>query len=136
EVVSPETSRADAAMEYLWTLPRGEADFVTVVIPELFRRPSLREAILRRVPFSLKLRLLFEAGVAVADVPVVAGTQDGLPKRVAVRIFVSGVHAATLRALNYARTLGLPDTRAVFFAFSEEESERIKREWLDVGLQT
>jgi amino acid transporter len=136
EILTPETSRADAAMEYVWTLPRGEADFVTVVIPELFRRRSLADALRRRVPFSLKLRLLYESGVAITDVPVVAGAQEGLPKRVAARIFVSGVHAATLRALNYARTLGLPDTRAVYFAFSEEEAERMKRDWLDAGLQT
>ena len=136
EILSPETGRVDAAMEYVWTLPRGEADFVTVVIPELFRRRSLREAFRRRVPISLKLRLLFESGVAITDVPVVAGTQDGLPERVAVRVFVSGVHAATLRALNYARTLGLPDTHAVYFAFSAEEAERMKRDWLTAGLQT
>ena len=55
------------------------------MIPELFRRRSLREAFRRRVPISLKLRLLFESGVAITDVPVVAGTQDGLPERVSVR---------------------------------------------------
>jgi hypothetical protein len=123
-------------MEYVWTLPRGEADFVTVVIPELFRRRSLAEALRRRVPFSLKLRLLYESGIAITDVPVVAGAPDGLPKRVAARIFVSGVHAATVRALNYSRTLGLPDTRAVYFAFSAEDAQQMKREWLDAGLQT
>ena len=74
--------------------------------------------------------------MAITDVPVVAGTQDGLPERVAVRVFVSGVHAATLRALNYACTLGLPDTHAVYFAFSAEEAERMKRDWLTAGLQT
>ena len=135
EILTPETTRADAAMEYVWRLPRGEADFVTVVIPELFRRRSLTDALRRRVPFSLKLRLLYESGVAITDVPVVAGAQEGLPKRVAARIFVSGVHAATLRAVNYARTLGLPDTRAVYFAFSDEQAERMKRDWLDVGLE-
>jgi hypothetical protein len=136
EILAPEGSRADAAMEYVWTLPRGEADFVTVVIPELFRRRSLTDALRRRVPVSLKLRLLYESGVAITDVPVVAGAEEGLPKRVAARIFVSGVHAATLRALNYARTLGLPDTRAVYFAFSTEDAERMRRDWLDAGLQT
>ena len=38
-------------------------------------------------------------------------------------MLVSGVHAASLRALNYARTLGLADTRAVFFAFDADEAE-------------
>jgi hypothetical protein len=135
EVLDRDTGRSDAAMEYVWTLPRGESDFVTVVIPELFRRPSLTEELGRRLPLSLKLRLLFESGVAITDVPVVAGTQDGVPRHVEGRVFVSGVHAATVRAINYARTLGLPDTRAVFFAFSGEEAERMRRDWLGVGLQ-
>jgi hypothetical protein len=44
-------------------------------------------------------------------------------------VLVSGVQAASLRALRYARSLGLPDTRAVFFAFDAEDVQRIKREW-------
>ena len=31
----------DALLEYIWAFPHGEGDFVTVVIPELFRKPSL-----------------------------------------------------------------------------------------------
>jgi hypothetical protein len=135
EVLGSDTGRVDTAMEYVWTLPRGEAEFVTVVIPELFRRPSLAEEARRRLQLSLKLRLLYESGVAIADVPVVAGAA-GTPERLAARVFVSDVHAATVRALNYARTLGLRDTRAVFFAFGAEEAERMKRDWLGVGLQT
>ena len=38
-------------------------------------------------------------------------------------MLVSGAHAASLRAVNYARTLGLADTRAVFFAFDSEEAD-------------
>ena len=34
-----------------------------------------------------------------------------------------------MRAVNYARTLGLADTKAVFFAFDSEEVERIEAEW-------
>jgi hypothetical protein len=34
-----------------------------------------------------------------------------------------------MRALNYAGTLGLDDTRATFFAFDADEGERLDREW-------
>ena len=47
----------------------AENDFVTVVIPELFRKPSLLAAVLRRSTFSLKMGLLREPGVVVTDVP-------------------------------------------------------------------
>src|SRR6266540_4942139 len=126
QVLEPEDGRVDAVIEYLWALPRGESNFVTVVIPELFKRRSLVAAVSRRTEFSLKLRLLTEPGVVITDVPVLA-QNGGLPepKRAVCRILVSGAHAASMRAVNYARTLGFDDTRAVFFAFDHEEAQRL-----------
>ena len=63
------TDAIDAVLDYIWELPHGESDFVSVVIPELFRRPSLLAAFLRRTTFSLKLRLLPEPGIVITDVP-------------------------------------------------------------------
>jgi amino acid transporter len=135
EVLEPEEGRAETALEYVWTLPRGEADFVTVVVPEYFRERSLVEQLRRRTTFSLKLRLLSEPGVVIAGVPVVAG-EERRPERAVARVLVSGVHAASLRALNYAGTLGLPDTRAVSFAFDHDEAHRIRREWAEFEIAT
>src|SRR4029078_1258820 len=81
--------------------------------------------------FALKLRLLTEPGVVVADVPTVEESADGRP--LAVRIFVSGAHAAAMRALNWAESVGLPDTRAVNFAFDETEAAAMRRKWLAAG---
>ena len=58
----------DAVLEQVWRLPRGESDFVTVVIPELFGRRSLAAQARRPLEFLLKWRLLTEPGVAIADV--------------------------------------------------------------------
>jgi len=129
EVVTPEDGRVEAVIEHLWALPRGESSFVTLVIPELFRKRSLASA-LRRPEFSVKLRLLREPGVVVTDVPVL--TSDGraeLPARAACRILVSGAHAASMRAANYAETLGIDDTRAVFFASDRDEAEKLRTDW-------
>jgi amino acid transporter len=136
EVLKPEDGRADAVIEYLWALPRGESTFVTVIIPELFKRRSLLAAIERRTEFSLKLRLLTEPGVVITDVPVLAeGRELPEPKTAACRILVSGAHAASMRAINYASTLGFADTRAVFFAFDHEEAERLRADWADRSLR-
>jgi len=35
----------EAVLEYVWGFPRGESDFVNVVVPEFFSRPSLVQAI-------------------------------------------------------------------------------------------
>jgi hypothetical protein len=45
------------------------------------------------------------------------------------RILVSGVHGASLRAINYARTLQLEDVAAVFFAFDAVEARRLRDDW-------
>jgi amino acid transporter len=131
EIVTPEDGRVDAVIDYLWALPRGESNFVTVVIPELFKRTSLVEALGRRVEFSLKLRLLTEPGVVVTDVPVLGRrTRDWRPpQRAACRILVSGAHAASMRAANYANALGFRDTRALSFAFDAEEADQLDRDW-------
>jgi hypothetical protein len=42
---------------------------------------------------------------------------------------VSGVHAASLRAVNYAGTLEIAGTRAVYFAFDKERGRRFSLEW-------
>jgi amino acid transporter len=138
EVLSPEEEPLDAVLEYIWAFPHGEGDFVTVVIPELFRKRSLLAAVLRRSTFSLKLGLLREPGVAVTDVPRIASSQAEWvdPSRATCVVPVSDVHAASLRALVYARSLRLPDTRAVFFAFDDDEAARMRRDWrrFPVGL--
>ena len=136
-VIQPEDGRVEAVIDYLWALPRGESNFVTMIIPELFKRPSFVEAIGRRTAFSLKLKLLTEPGVVITDVPVLAqnGSDSWLPERAVCRLLVSGAHAATMRAANYASTLGLDDTKAVFFAFDEEEGDRIRRDWRERSMR-
>jgi amino acid transporter len=133
EALEPAEGRTNAVLDYVWALPRGESTFVTVVIPELFEQPTLGSAILsRRSTFALKVRLLSEPGVVIADVPVLRNP-DHLgppePGRAVGRVLVSGVQAASLRAANYTHSLGLLDTKAVFFAFDSDEAERIERDW-------
>ena len=128
ETLDPQGGTVDAVLEQVWRLPRGESDFVTVVVPEQFRRRALIEEARHPFEFSLKLRLLTEPGVVVADVPTVDENADG--RALAVRIFVSGANAASMRALNWAQAVGLPDTRAVNFAFDETEAAEMRRKWL------
>ena len=127
ETLDPHGGTVDAVLEQVWRLPRGESDFVTVVVPEQFRRRALTEEVRHRFEFALKLRLLTEPGVVVADVPTVDESPNGRP--LAVRIFVSGANAASMRALNWAEAIGLPDTQAVNFAFDEAEAAEMRRKW-------
>jgi len=133
ELLDASLGITEAVLEQVWRLPRGESSFVTVVIPELFQRPSLLEVFKHPRALLLKLRLLAEPGVVVADVPALVGADAAPRERAVVRVLVSGVNASSMRAVNYARTLGIKDTRAVNFAFSSEEAEEMRREWAAYG---
>jgi amino acid transporter len=133
--------RVDAVLEYIRRIPREPTDFITVVIPELFRRRSLLHAI-RPVTFRLKVRLLKEPQVVVTDVPVL--TQRGRlvgvdarplpPERTSVIVFVSSVHDAAVRAVNYARSLRGAETRAVCIALDAEEARDLPEAWNAAGI--
>jgi hypothetical protein len=129
KLVHAEDGRVNAVIDYVWGLPRGESSFVTVVVPEMFGRASLASAVAHRPQFSLKLRLLREPGVVIANVPVLRGEDASGEMRGVCRILVSGAHAASMRAAHYASTLGFEDTRAVSFAFDADEADRLSREW-------
>ena len=76
---------------------------------------------------------LAERGVVVevllGSAPAPLGADEWLPSRAEVVVPVSGGHAASLRALLYARSLGIRETKAIFFADDEEDTERIQRDW-------
>ncbi|HZQ03274.1 MAG TPA: APC family permease [Gaiellaceae bacterium] len=129
EVLAPEDEPLDAVLEYVWGFPRGDGDFVTVVIPELFRAPSLVGAVVHRSTFSLKLGLLREPGVVVTDVPQLGNGDWAEPQRAACIVPVSRVNAVSLRASIYARSLGLAETSAVYFADNDADAERVARDW-------
>jgi hypothetical protein len=70
--------------------------------------------------------------MVVTDVPNVGA--DGAPHdRLVVRILIANVHGPALRAVNYARSLRVPDTRVVTFAFDHDEAHRFERQWADAG---
>jgi amino acid transporter len=129
EILPSDGEPLDAVLEEVWAVPQGESRFVTVVVPELFAKPSLLSAVLHRRTFSLKRGLLREPGVAVTDVPKL-GEEGDLPRRAEVVVPVSELNAASLRALQYARSLGIRETTAIYFADEhDEEAEAMRRDW-------
>jgi amino acid transporter len=136
EILPTSEGRVQPLLEEVWSLPRGETDFVTVVVPEQFRRASLLSAA-GASSFRLKLRLLAEPGVVVTDVPAVSdrrGPEGRTPGRLAVRVLVANVHAGSLRALAYARSLDVEDTRVVSFAFDADEAAKVRSGWMTAGI--
>ena len=143
-LVFPDGGRpVEAVVEHVRRIPRDPRDFVTVVIPELFRRRSFLGALFRPVTFRLKVQLLSEPGVVITDVPVL--TEDGrpvgvdgrplIPEQVVALVFVSAPHDASVRAVNYAFSLGAAETRAVFLATEPEEAPGMLERWAERGIR-
>jgi amino acid transporter len=118
-------------------------DFVTVVIPEVLRTDGLLSYLFRnRTLVRLKAGLLREPNVVVADVPFPAGEKamvgpDGrplIPQRTVALVFVSAIHDATIRAVNYAQSLDAAETRAIYFDMDPEQEYRLEHEWAERGL--
>jgi amino acid transporter len=133
--------RVRSLRSYLRSI-RGDADeeFITVVIPEVIEKESMFHVLRRGSSFWLKASLLFEAGVVVTNVPLVpeerpfvstyAG-QPVVPRRSAVLVPVSAVHAGTARAVAYATSLNATSVEALYFVLDPEEDRRIMDEWMD-----
>jgi amino acid transporter len=138
EVLPAQDDAIDTVLDYIWELPHGESGFITVVIPELFRRPSLLAAFLRRTTFSLKLRLLSEPGIVITDVPrVIDGDREFVePQRATCVVPIAGVSAVSLRAVRYAETLGIRDTHALYLAYDEADGARMQEDWRRNGTGT
>ena len=115
-------------------------DFLTIVIPEVLRTSSLFEVIRRPTLHRLKGRLVRERGIQVLDIPIVAGHIDPTadqahePGRNHTIVLLSGVHNASLQAIEYAETLGATDVRALSFGLDPEETEKLGNQWLARGV--
>lgn len=116
-------------------------DFLTLVVPEVLKSRSLFEVIRRPTTHRLKAALLPVSGVQVMDIPVVqqdisdADEWTHEPARNYAVVLVSGVHNATLQAIEYAETMRPTDLRAVTFGLDPEEVERLGNQWIETGIQ-
>jgi len=139
----PDGNLLAAVRRYVRGIERGPNDFVNVVVPEVIREGLLGYLLRQNTLVRLKAGLLRERDIVVTDVPVVV--EDGhpagvdgrplIPTRTLALVFVAGVHDATMRALNYAISLGASETRAVYFDLDPETSHRMQEEWGARGCQ-
>jgi hypothetical protein len=137
EVLPSSDHTTRAVLDHVRLIARDPDDFVDVIIPEQLTKASLVSAVVGRTTFGLKLRLLLEPQVVITDVPVLVPEEAPahgeplplIPQRTEVMVFVSGVNMASMRAIDYARSLKATRTRAVFFALYPEDVPDIIDKW-------
>jgi len=119
DVKAPGSDPTDVVLGEVARLREGRDDVVvTVVLPEQFRKRSLLAAA-QRAQFRLKLRLLTEPGVVVADVPAVTSErrpEGHVPDRLVLRVLAGEPDVRTRHAVEYAQSLaGGDELRGLHF---------------------
>ena len=120
---------------YVRELERAPGEIATVVIPELFRRPTYGALLRGRTALALKLRLHTEPDVVVTDVPLIAESPEagrpasGETRRTTVLLPMSGIDAASHRALSYALGLGAEEVRIVHVALGADDVAGAQESW-------
>ena len=115
-------------------------DFLTLVVPELLKSRSLLEVFRRPGITRLKASMLTVRGVQLLNVPMVRDEIDPAidetiePARNHVLVLVSGVHNATLQAIEYAESLHATDIRAISFGLDTAETESLGNLWLEARI--
>jgi hypothetical protein len=113
---------------------------MSLVIPELLENRGLWEILRRPRLHRLKISFLGERDIQLIDLPIlredVDPTRDETtePARNYVLVLASGVHNATLQAIEYAQTLNPTDLRAVSFGLDPEATEKLGDQWLRMAL--
>jgi amino acid transporter len=133
----------EAVRGYLHRVERAPNDFVNVVIPELVGGGLVSYVVRRWSLVRLKTGLLREPNVVVTSVPVrvEAAEAEGvegrplIPTRIVALAFISAVHDASMRAVNYAGSLDAVETRAIYFDLDPEEAHRMQEDWGEEGLR-
>jgi amino acid transporter len=128
--------------DYVRAIDRGQHDFVTLVVPEVVREGLFSYVVRKRDLIRLKGGMLREPNVVVTDVPVAVVDEHGeareirplIPQRTVTLVFVSAVNDVTIRAVNYARSLGAAETRALYFDLDPEEAHELEKQWWDSQL--
>jgi hypothetical protein len=111
-------------------------EFLTIVVPELLERRGLMEILRRPRMHRFKASFLREPGVQVLDIPMLRDEIDPEvdesvePARNYVIVLVSGVHNATLEAIEYAESLRGTSVQAVMFRLDPSATEKIGNEWM------
>ncbi len=143
EVIGKGGLKEKPLLEYLDRRRRAlaEDDFLTLVIPEILRRRSLMEVFTHPSVHRLKAGLLNEPGIQVLDIPVhqdeISSGIEGErhePQEHHIIVLLSGVHNATLQAIEYAETLQGTDLKGLHISFEDANVDELRRSWTEANV--
>lgn len=132
--IEPTGHRLADLLDYIRGMEPSDVRPVTVVIPDPQSRSRLLQLYKGRLLLRIKRLLLVEPGVMVISVPFRPDVEPDperlrAPTRFSVIVLVSAVHRATLRALDYARSLNPSELRALSVAIEGGTAMDLLDDW-------
>ena len=121
--------------EYIRGLEPTQVSPVTLIIPDPQFKTRTEQLRKSRLLLRIKRAFLTEPSVIVISVPFRPGVEpepDRLrsPSRLSIIVVVSGVHLATLRALEFARSLHPSSLKALTVATAPDEWRGLIDDWI------
>lgn len=109
---------------------------ITVVLPDPQYPGWLEQLARNRLSFKVKRAFLYTPNTVLVSVPFHPASEPEperlkAPGRLSLIVFVSGVHRATVQALEYARSLNPSELKAMTIQTHASEVQRLDQEWTD-----
>jgi amino acid transporter len=141
--IEPVGNRVSNVVEFVRSLDPTPDDPVTVVLPDAQYSHWTEQLLKNRLLFVLKRAFLFERGTVLVSVPFNPREPEPerlqAPGRFALVVVVSAVHRATVRAVQYARSLHPSEIKAMSIQTEPGEAAALTRDWarldIDVPLE-
>lgn len=112
---------------------------ITVILPDPQYRGWLQQIVRNRLSLKVKRAFLYTPNTVLVSVPFHPRAEPEperlrAPGRLSLIVFVSGVHRATVQALEYARSLNPSELKAMTIQTHDSEVARLDDEWTDWGI--
>jgi amino acid transporter len=122
-------------LEYVRGLDPSRERPVTLILGEMQSANPLRQIAAGRLLLRLKRIFLSEPGVVLVSVPFRPEDEVGSPEvlrapgRLSILVLVSGMHRATIRAIEYAKSLNPSDIKAITIVTERGVGSKLLKDW-------
>jgi len=136
--IEPVGSRISNVVNFVRSLGPTPDDPVTVVFPDAQYSRWTEQLMKNRLLFVLKRAFLFERGTVLVSVPFNPSEPEPerlqAPGRLALVVVVSAVHKATVRAVQYARSLHPSELKAMSIQTEPGEAAALTGDWAELNI--
>jgi amino acid transporter len=136
--IEPVGNRISNVVSFVRSLDPTPEDPVTVVFPDAHYGHWTDQLLKNRLLFVLKRAFLFETGTVLVSVPFDPSGPEPerlqAPGRLALVVVVSAVNKATVRAVQYARSLHPSELKAMSIQTEPGEAAALTQEWAKLNV--